>query len=49
VYGTDGVNAHVWNAVVQDGRVTFVDFQGIGPNGPAAFDAWDSFAFVRTN
>ena len=49
VCGTDGVNAHVWNAVVQDGRVNFVDFQGIGPNGPAAFDAWDSFAFVRTN
>ena len=49
VYGADGVNAHVWNAVVQDGRVNFVDFQGIGPDGPAAFDAWNSFGFVRTN
>lgn len=49
VYGTDGVDAHVWNAVVQDGRVNFVDFQGIGPSGPAAFDAWDTFGFVRTN
>jgi hypothetical protein len=49
VYGTDGVNAHVWNAVVQDGKVNFIDFQGIGPSGPAAFDPWNSFAFVRTN
>lgn len=35
--------------VVQEGRVNFIDFQGIGPNGPAAFDAWDTFSFVRTN
>lgn len=49
VYDTDGVDAHVWNAVVQNGRVNFIDFQGIGPNGPAAFDAWNRFAFVRTN
>ena len=49
VYGTDGGSAHVWNAVVQDGRVNFVDFQGIGPSGQAAFDPWTEFRFVRTN
>ncbi|MCB2411983.1 DUF6531 domain-containing protein [Demequina sp. TTPB684] len=49
VYGTDGTSAHVWNAVVQNGRVNYVDFQGIGPSGAAAFDAWNDFRFVRTN
>ena len=49
VYGTDGEYAHVWNAVVQDGLVNYVDFQGIGPSGPAAFDPWTEFQFVRTN
>lgn len=49
VYGTDGVNAHVWNAVVQRGQVNFVDFQGIGPSGSTAFEQWSEFAFVRTN
>lgn len=49
VYGSDGAQAHVWNAVVQSGRVNFVDFQRLGPNGPAAFDAWNDFYFVRTN
>jgi hypothetical protein len=48
VYGTNGKTAHVWNAVVQDGNVNFVDFQGIGPSGSAAFDGWTKFAFVRT-
>jgi hypothetical protein len=48
VYGTNGKTAHVWNAVVQDGRVNFIDFQGIGPSGSAAFDGWTKFAFVRT-
>jgi hypothetical protein len=49
VYGTDGMSAHVWNAVVQRGKVNFVDFQDIGPNGAASFDSWNSFYFVRTN
>ncbi len=49
VYGTDGECAHVWNAVVQDGVVNYVDFQGIGPSGSAAFDPWTKFQFVRTN
>lgn len=49
VYGTDGSTAHVWNAVVQNDRVNFVDFQGIGPSGPDSFNQWTDFAFVRTN
>jgi hypothetical protein len=36
-------NAHVWNAAVQNGKVNFVDFQGIGPNGPDSFKPWDDF------
>jgi len=40
VYATDGGYAHLWNAVVQDGRVNYVDFQEFGPSGPAAFDPW---------
>ncbi|MFI5587906.1 toxin glutamine deamidase domain-containing protein [Amycolatopsis sp. NPDC051758] len=49
VYGGNGRKAHVWNAIVQGGRVNFVDFQGVGRNGPAAFDPWKTFYFVRTN
>ncbi len=31
VYGTDGVAGHVWNAVVQNGRVNYIDGQiGVG-------------------
>lgn len=48
VYGRTGGDAHVWNAVVQDGKVNFVDFQGHGPNGADAFTPWERFAFVRT-
>jgi len=49
VYGTNGTEAHVWNAVVQRGSVNFVDFHGIGPSGGAAFNQWNTFYFVRTN
>ncbi len=51
VYGgmRSGGEGHVWNAVVQNGRVNFVDFQGGGPSGPASFDQWNTFYFVRTN
>ncbi|WP_397428867.1 toxin glutamine deamidase domain-containing protein [Pseudofrankia sp. BMG5.37] len=47
VYGarSDGT-AHVWNAVVQNGKVNFPDFQsGRGAN----WDGYAWFAFVRTN
>ncbi len=49
VYGGNGKEGHVWNAIVQQGKVNFVDFQGEGPNGSASFDAWKQFFFVRTN
>ena len=48
VYGarSDGT-AHVWNAIVQDGRVNFVDFQAGGSASFSGFVATD-FYFVRT-
>lgn len=49
VYGTNGTEAHVWNAIVQRGQVNFVDFQGLVPSGPSLFKDWNSFFFVRTN
>ncbi|MGK4593560.1 RHS repeat-associated core domain-containing protein [Amycolatopsis sp. w19] len=49
VYGGNGGTAHVWNAVVQRGQVNYVDFQGVASNGPASFDQWKTFFFVRTN
>jgi RHS repeat-associated protein len=48
VYGGKDGAAHVWNAVVQKGKVDFIDFQGIGPSGRAAFEPWTRFLFVRT-
>jgi len=46
VYGlrADGT-AHVWNAIVQQGRVNFVDFQ-VGKG--ASFDGYARTAFIRT-
>jgi filamentous hemagglutinin len=49
VYGTNGTEANVWNAIVQRGKVNFVDFQGMGPSGPASFSQCDRLYFVRTN
>ena len=44
IYGTDGVNAHVWNAVVQNGKVNYIDGQ-IGGSGAVNFNTFTNFQF----
>ncbi|WP_431607465.1 toxin glutamine deamidase domain-containing protein [Paraburkholderia tropica] len=44
VYGTDGVTGHVWNAVVQNGTVNYIDGQ-IGAGGAAIFQYFSHFQF----
>ncbi|WP_405124821.1 hemagglutinin repeat-containing protein [Ralstonia pseudosolanacearum] len=44
VYGTDGVTGHVWNAVVQNGRVNYIDGQ-IGAGGASNFKNFTNFQF----
>ncbi|WP_367117690.1 toxin glutamine deamidase domain-containing protein [Paraburkholderia phenazinium] len=44
VYGTDGVTGHVWNAVVQNGSVNYIDGQ-IGGSGAANFQNFSHFQF----
>jgi filamentous hemagglutinin len=44
IYGTDGVTGHVWNAVVQNGRINYIDGQ-IGASGAANFDNFSNFRF----
>ncbi|WP_353236518.1 toxin glutamine deamidase domain-containing protein [Diaphorobacter ruginosibacter] len=44
IYGTDGTTGHVWNAVVQDGKVNYIDGQ-IGGNGTANFQSFTNFQF----
>ncbi|WP_245965577.1 hemagglutinin repeat-containing protein [Pseudorhodoferax soli] len=44
VYGTDGVTGHVWNAVVQKGRVNYIDGQLQG-SGLVNFTDFNYFRF----
>ena len=47
VFGSRGADAgHVFNAVNQRGVVRFLDGQS---GGPASFDGFDAFYFLRTN
>ncbi|MGJ7488890.1 filamentous hemagglutinin N-terminal domain-containing protein [Variovorax sp. ZT4R33] len=44
IYGTDGATGHVWNAVVQNGKVNYIDGQ-IGGSGASNFKAFTNFQF----
>ena len=44
IYGTDGATGHVWNAVVQNGKINYIDGQ-IGGSGAANFKAFTNFQF----
>jgi len=44
IYGTDGTTAHVWNAVVQNGKVNYIDGQ-IGGGGASNFKAFTNVKF----
>lgn len=44
IYGTDGETGHVWNAVVQNGKVNYIDGQ-IGGDGAGNFKAFTNFQF----
>ncbi|MGC3986774.1 MAG: hemagglutinin repeat-containing protein [Pseudorhodoferax sp.] len=44
VYGTNGITGHVWNAVVQKGRVNYIDAQS-GGSGLANFDYFNYLRF----
>jgi filamentous hemagglutinin len=44
VYGTDGVTGHVWNAVVQQGKVNYIDGQ-LGGSGLVNFKDFNYFRF----
>jgi hypothetical protein len=44
IYGTDGATGHVWNAVVQNGKVNYIDGQ-IGSGGASNFKAFTNFQF----
>ncbi|CAM2157596.1 hypothetical protein PT2222_420026 [Paraburkholderia tropica] len=44
MYGTDGVTGHVWNTVVQNGTVNYIDGQ-IGAGGAAIFQYFSHFQF----
>ncbi|WP_124982067.1 toxin glutamine deamidase domain-containing protein [Ralstonia solanacearum] len=44
VYGTDGVTGHVWNAIVQNGRVNYIDGQ-VGAGGASNFKNFTHFQF----
>ncbi len=44
IYGTDGATGHVWNAVVQNGKVNYIDGQ-IGGGGASNFKAFTNFQF----
>jgi filamentous hemagglutinin len=46
VYGTDGVTGHVWNAVVQNGKVNYIDGQ-IGGGGAVNFQNFTHFQFGK--
>lgn len=46
VYGTDGVTGHVWNAVVQNGKVNYIDGQ-IGRGGAVNFQNFTHFQFGK--
>jgi RHS repeat-associated protein len=49
VYGSNlAGEAHVWNAAVVNGKVTYFDFQNLGSQGAAIFNGWTDFFFVRT-
>jgi hypothetical protein len=44
IYGTDGATGHAWNAVVQNGRVIYIEGQ-IGASGAANFQSFSHFQF----
>ncbi|WP_152965159.1 toxin glutamine deamidase domain-containing protein [Comamonas testosteroni] len=44
IYGTDGATGHVWNAVVQNGKINYIDGQ-IGGNGAVNFKTFNNFQF----
>lgn len=46
VYGTDGVTGHVWNAVVQNGKVNYIDGQ-TGGGGAVNFQNFTHFQFGK--
>lgn len=46
MYGTDGVTGHVWNAVVQNGKVNYIDGQ-IGGGGAVNFQNFTHFQFGK--
>ncbi|WP_186111609.1 toxin glutamine deamidase domain-containing protein [Burkholderia gladioli] len=47
VYGTDGVTGHVWNAVVQNGKVNYIDGQTGGGGGAVSFQNFTRFQFGK--
>jgi len=44
IYGTDGATGHVWNAVVQNGKINYIDGQ-IGGSGAINFKVFNNFQF----
>ena len=44
IYGTDGLTGHVWNAVVQNGKINYIDGQ-IGAGGAINFQNFSNFQF----
>ncbi|MCO8609110.1 hypothetical protein KGP95_24610 [Burkholderia multivorans] len=46
MYGTDGVTVHVWNAVVQNGKVNYIDGQ-IGGGGAVNCQNFTHFQFGK--
>jgi hypothetical protein len=44
IYGTDGVTGHVWNAVVQNGKVNYIDGQ-TGGGGAINVKTFSNFQF----
>nr|WP_254224926.1 toxin glutamine deamidase domain-containing protein [Burkholderia multivorans] len=46
MYGTDGVTGHVWNAVVQNGKVNYIDGQ-IGGGGAVNCQNFTHFQFGK--
>lgn len=44
VYGTDGATGHVWNAVVQNGKINYIDGQ-VGGSGAINFKIFTDFQF----
>jgi filamentous hemagglutinin len=44
IYGTDGATGHVWNAIVQNGKVNYIDGQ-IGGSGASNFISFTKFQF----